>query len=293
METHHTLENILPLLECKKDGGQFNQKGKVLKCEQCGATVNLIEGRIPDFIQQKEGYTSEGLSFLTRKDRSAFWRFLYNHLPRPQMVIVRKKEQQLVNEFIRSVPEDQLILNVGSGNIDYGPRVVNVDIVPGDYVDVVASAHDLPFHTGHFGGVMSLAVLEHVEHLKETLAEINRLLRDGGNIFHAIPFMQPAHGVPRDYRRFTLKGIETLFSNYTMYKSGLVNGPGSAIAWCLREYFSIATSFGSTFLYNVGMYIWGWIFTPLKFTDYLLTDSRFASQLASGVYFWGTKQKKD
>ena len=290
MQKHHSLNRILPLLRCKRDGGKYIKVDDTLRCNRCGDKVDLIHSRIPNFIQEESIRRYESPSYLPLRNNSRFWQILYKYLPRPQVVLVRKKEQKIVYDFIKSIDEDLFILNIGSGDIDYGPRVVNVDIFPGKHVDILASADDLPFENNVFGGVMSLAVLEHIPDFEECLSEMDRILQKGGSILHTIPFIQPAHGVPRDYRRYTLTGIEKLFIGYTKIKSGLVNGPGSAIAWCLREYFSIATSLGNRFLYNIAMYLWGWIFLPLKFTDYLLTDNRFASQLASGVYYWGKKK---
>lgn len=295
--TNHSesLARILPLLRCPDDGGSLTKDGDSLVCGTCDGRTPLIDGRIPNFIAAEDSgkLEYEGLSYLTRRDRSAFWRSVYRWIPRPQLVLVRRRENAMVGDFTGRMSRDGgLVLNVGSGNKDYGPGVINMDIAPGEFIDVIATGERLPFAPEIFTGVMSLAVLEHVFDFDRVCREMDRVLKSGGGAFHVIPFMQPAHGVPRDYRRFTVNGFAQMFPGYDPVRTGVISGPGSAAAWIMREYLALLTSFGSKFLYNAGMYVWGWLMYPLKWTDYWLTGSRMAAQLASGVYFEGRKKAK-
>jgi len=281
----------MPLLRCPEDGGKFARKDGHLVCATCARQVPLVDGRIPNFIRksEEEKIGCDSHSYLMLRERSAFWRWVSDHVPRPHSVLIRRRDDAMISQFVHSIPEEKLVLNVGSGNKDYGPRVINMDIFPGENVDLMAVSAELPLADACVGGALSLATLEHVFAFNETLREMDRVLAPGGATFHVIPFMQPAHGVPRDYRRFTVNGIEDLFPGYARVRCGVIAGPGSAICWSLREYFAILTSCGNKFLYTAGRYGWGWVFWPLKFTDYFLTGSRFAAQLASACYYWAKK----
>jgi SAM-dependent methyltransferase len=208
------------------------------------------------------------------------------------MVFIRKREQRLVDDFLqRATADGGFALNIGSGNISYGDRCVNLDVFEGEHVDVVSPAAPLPFNDATFDGVMSLAVLEHVPDDRAVLAECQRVLKPGGLCLHAVPFMQGFHAVPDDYRRFTQSGLrELLAADFDIEATGVLLGPASSVAWLLREFFAILTSFGSPLLYNAGMLFWGWIFWPIKFLDLFLASHPFASQIASGVYILACKK---
>src|SRR3990172_2825242 len=102
----------------------------------------------------------------------AVFRARVRKLARPSLTYLPRPSRELVPEFLASFPPDTRILNIGSGQTDYGAQVVNLDIEPGKHVQVVAKAEDLPFEDGTFSGVLLLAVLEHVADAKLTLSEI-------------------------------------------------------------------------------------------------------------------------
>ena len=68
-------------------------------------------------------------------------------------------------------------------------EVVPMDLAPSGVVDglVVADAADLPFVDGYFDLVFSSNVLEHVERLDESLAEMKRVLAPVGIMIHSMP----------------------------------------------------------------------------------------------------------
>jgi LSD1 subclass zinc finger protein len=266
-----------------------------IRCLACAGVFGFGDNGAPALIceggaLEGQGATNEGLNLTRRASAPPLVRWAKRFLPRPEMVWVRPKDHAKVVAFIESIEKrGGLILNLGGGNTDYGPNVLNVDLYPGKYVDLIASGTQLPFPDGAFDGVTTMAVLEHVPDFEAVRGELLRVTRPGGECFHAVPFIQPFHASPHDYRRFTLSGLECAFPGFTRVDSGVIAGPGSAIAWLLREYFSVLTSFGSVLLYNAGMWFWGWAFWILKFTDLFLADQRFATQLASGFYFRGKK----
>jgi SAM-dependent methyltransferase len=61
--------------------------------------------------------------------------------------------------------------------------------------------------------VLSIAVLEHVRDPFRCAAEITRVLKPGGQLFCAVPFLQPLHGYPHHYFNATPQGIRRLFED--------------------------------------------------------------------------------
>ena len=83
------------------------------------------------------------------------------------------------------------VLNVGSSSFTLlGSKFWNIipgeysliilDLFPGENVDVVADAENMPFDNGTFDLVVCQAVLEHVQNPKNIINEINRVLKKQG-----------------------------------------------------------------------------------------------------------------
>jgi SAM-dependent methyltransferase len=80
-----------------------------------------------------------------------------------------------------------------------------------DSTDVLGVAEVLPFRDGAFDAVLSIAVLEHVRDPFRAAAEIVRVLKPGGKLICAVPFLQPLHGYPHHYYNMTHQGLRALF----------------------------------------------------------------------------------
>lgn len=61
----------------------------------------------------------------------------------------------------------------------------------------------LPLTSDSFDGAALINVLEHIYHARELVFETYRILRKGGKIVIAVPFLFPIHPSPRDFWRFT------------------------------------------------------------------------------------------
>lgn len=104
---------------------------------------------------------------------------------------------------------DGPLLDVGGGSAHIKTvrtDVVSTDILPFPGIDVAADAHRLPFPGGHFGGIVMLDVLHHLERPVEFLREAARILRPGGILAMiepgmstvAYPFYRHLHQEPAD-----------------------------------------------------------------------------------------------
>lgn len=135
-------------------------------------------------------------------------------------------------------PEGSLCVSVGGGPARAHPRLVNVNIGPFPGVDVVGDAHHLPYADGSVDAIFCEAVLEHLERADVAVAEMRRVLRSGGQVFAATPFLQHYHGHPDHYQNFTLTGHRRLFerAGFDVQESGTCVGPTYALTTLAADY---------------------------------------------------------
>ncbi len=67
-----------------------------------------------------------------------------------------------------------------------------------------------PLDDSVFDNVLLFNVLEHVFNTRNVLEEIRRILKPGGKLFGAVPFLHRYHKDPTDYWRFSHEALEIL-----------------------------------------------------------------------------------
>lgn len=94
---------------------------------------------------------------------------------------------------------------------------VGVDLFPGLNVDVTADlcSPDFPQQhpglIGRFGTVLASALLEHVQNPFDAARNISLMIRPGGHLFYAGPWVWGYHPYPEDYWRISHSGLKVLF----------------------------------------------------------------------------------
>ena len=88
--------------------------------------------------------------------------------------------------------------------------VVPTDIEAAPGVAQVDLNKSLPFPEAHFDAVTLFWVLYIVRHPSVSIAEVYRILKPGGMIYLAMPFVSSELSEPHDYTRFTGEGLEVL-----------------------------------------------------------------------------------
>ncbi len=189
--------------------------------------------------------------------------------------------------LLSTLPSAAKILDLGSGTRRLRPGAVNLEIGPFENVDVIGDGSFLPFPSNYFDAIVCQAVLEHVKNPSAVIAEMLRILKPGGFIYAEIPFLQGYHADPNDYRRYTLAGIETIFSAFRKIETGVCVGPSSTLAWILKEYFSLF--FGPGRIRKAAVQFFGWLTFWIKYLDLLLVRNPDAHVIASGLYYFGKK----
>ncbi|HEX9017280.1 MAG TPA: class I SAM-dependent methyltransferase [Chloroflexota bacterium] len=122
------------------------------------------------------------------------------------------------------------VLDVGCGDFltKYGfggsVRYYGMDIT-GRATHVRGDAHYLPFREAAADWVLLVAMLEHVADPALVLREVGRVLKPGGYLYVAVPFLQMEHG-DTDFCRWTTDGVDRLLAQngFEVVKKGTNGG---------------------------------------------------------------------
>jgi SAM-dependent methyltransferase len=222
------LARLEPLLRCPRPQGDPRTSDSCLGtlgrdgsdklvCERCGARFDRRDAHF-DFL------SDELRSVGAIDDTDAISSWGYDPIA-----------SGIIEEFA-----DGLVLDAGSGlKAVYYENVVNLEVASYPSADVIAIGERLPFASASFDAVLSLVVLEHVRDPFRCAAEIARVVRPGGRIYVAVPFLQPYHGYPHHYFNMTRRGLEELFADEfdieecTTASYGL---PIFTLTWFLKSY---------------------------------------------------------
>lgn len=110
------------------------------------------------------------------------------------------------------------MLNAGCGSREVEPylrtrgvsAITRYDIASDDPDVVLGPLESMPFEDGSYDSVLCNAVLEHVQDAGRAIAELARVVRKGGHVVVAVPFLQPYHPCPGDFQRYTADGLAEL-----------------------------------------------------------------------------------
>ena len=184
------------------------------------------------------------------------------------------------------------VLDLGVRERPAAPGLISFDLFRFPGVQVVGDAHRLPFQDASLDGVMSTALLEHVEQPEAILAEMRRVICPGGFVYVEAPFLQGYHTDPIDLRRYTRPGLEAKVAEagFTVVESGVAGGPFSMLAWTLRELPGSLTS-GKTASF-IATFLAGWLTFWIKYLDEFAHRAGNAQNVSAGFYVVGEAPRK-
>lgn len=193
------------------------------------------------------------------------------------------------HETVVKQPPEALCVSVGGGPMRVRHNLVNLNLDLFANVDVVADAYQLPYSSGAVDAIYCEAVLEHLEFPDEAVKEMFRVLRPGGQVFAATPFLQLFHGYPNHYQNFTLVGHERLFirAGFDIRSSGVCVGPTYALLDLLTNYSRyLPTRWLRKWTYRLGRLL----SVPIRPLDRWVNRDPDASILASSTYVHAVKR---
>jgi SAM-dependent methyltransferase len=165
-----------------------------------------------------------------RKIRNLVWRASMVGLPRGPHVTRYYMYRYLANVVAARLPKvSGRVLSVsGSAKLLDVLNLQPTETLSADYPDY--NFLDLAFPNDSFDFVLSDQVLEHVEgNPQSAIDESHRVLRPGGIAVHTTCFINPVHGEPRDFWRFTPDALALLHRNWTKIID--VGGWGNFSVW--------------------------------------------------------------
>jgi len=256
--------------------------------------VNGVPVLFSDIQKQKEyleqnggGMHREYLTSAKRNRVKSYFRYLVNLDYRP------KGHRTAFSQVVSAPPPDALCVSIGGGPTREDPNLCNLNIGAFPNVDVVADAYDLPYSNESVDAVYCEAVLEHLEFPDRAVAEMWRVLKLGGQVFAATPFLQWYHAYPNHFQNFTLTGQERLFARagFKILSSGTSVGPTVAL-W------NLVTSYTSTFMpFRPLKRLTGWLVAIIgiliKPLDLWVNKHPASHYLASGTFVQAMKQIKE
>ncbi len=179
--------------------------------------------------------------------------------------------------------KNAIIINVASGNLIINEEIINIDFLNYPTTDIVTDATNLCLKNDSVDFVINEASLEHIYDYKKVVLETYRILKNGGEAYFLIPFIQGYHSSPDDFYRFTPNALERLFKEcgFKVKNISIVGGAASGFLWILTEFLAITMSLGLSFLYNFWFLFFTLILFPIKFLDFFLNRIPFSKNIAS------------
>jgi SAM-dependent methyltransferase len=209
-------QTLVPLLACPSCQGSLEPGADAVRCPRCAAAYPV---------------TANSVNFLTAEFQKQF------SIVPTENVSAWDYDPRIV-EIIRKHP-DRMFLDCGAGyRTRHFDNVINFEIVDYPSTDVLGVGEKLPFAANSLDGVFSVAVLEHVKDPFLCAREIVRVLKPGGVLFCAVPFLQPLHAYPHHYYNMTKQGLANLFEALDIREQyvPLSLHPMTSLQWILRLY---------------------------------------------------------
>lgn len=207
---------LRPFLRCPECGGLLSDKEDALICTACRLRYPVRRG-VVDFLTDQTA--AEFGADAT--DAISSWGY-----------------DERVEAMLKEAPAG-LFLDCGAGlRHQVHPQIINYEIVDYTSTDVIGVGEKLPFADATFDGVISVAVLEHVQDPFRCASELYRVLKPGGRLFAAVPFLQPLHGYPHHYYNMTSDGLRRLFPAAEVLEQAVPPSchPVEALRWFLLSY---------------------------------------------------------
>ena len=136
-------------------------------------------------------------------------------------------------------------LSFGSGQVDFGPRILNLDVGTELVVDILSvGTLEIPLLDSSLYLVISQEVLEHVRNPSAALREFHRVLAPGGELVLQLPFIIGYHPGPEDLCPFSVEAYAQLLpsEDWEIPQKRISVGRGTGLPGILTEFCSIQFS---------------------------------------------------
>jgi SAM-dependent methyltransferase len=141
----------------------------------------------------------------------------------------RQANWRFLQQQINQLGKESLILDVGAGRGDFSAvyedrKHFNLDVYPYPEIHLVCDlTRIVPFRDQSFDAIVLMNVMEHIYDTRALFSGLSRLLKLGGVLIVAIPFMVKIHQAPIDYVRYTHYALQRIGEEHNLSTS-LVEG---------------------------------------------------------------------
>jgi len=195
--------------------------------------------------------------------------------------------------FVPSFGAGERVFNMGAGFRSSPPGVLALDRESYPGVAVVGDLASLPLRASSVDGILCEMVLEHVQQAPLALEEFGRVLKPGGRMYLALPFLWPYHASPHDYWRWTTSGVARELAGFETLAAGICGGPTTTLINVLHEWLAMVLSLGSDVLYRLLYLALLPLLFPLKILDVLVSRHPQAAKTAALLYVHARKPGAD
>lgn len=289
---------LADILACPDCRAKIAWVGDSISCPKCSQQFPVVGGIPVMFSKHSQKVQRQGAHFFGEEtEGDSFRKRVPPLLTRfPSTFIAPDKYESAYKRYVLRANDGALILNLGSGSEKTHTRnrskgngiIINLDIFPHSEAHVAGDGHYLPFVDEAFDGVYMLAVLEHVCNPFAVTQEVARVLKPGGFVLVAAPFIYPLHGAPSDYFRFTDEGLRQLFLGFKEVECGAHGLPTRGLLEFLKAY--VAAFSDNKYLAHVLAYAISYLLYPLKYLDKYLQKKKRTHHVCSSFYYVGLKE---
>ena len=288
------LEKLRDILQCPECQNEIKIHPHEIVCQTCLKQFP-IKNNVPLFsieeIEKKGLITTPEKQILYNlKEKFPVLTLLPKLLKTPSLKYLTRGKDRL-ESYVKNIANnpEAIILDIGAGRKKY-PETITLDLYHYPDIDLCANAEKLPLKDNSVDMVLNTSAMEHMVNIDKILTEMDRVLKSGGFIFVATPFVFPYHPQPFDLTRWSADGLKHLFPNYTCLESGSVRGPHATLHRVISSYFAWLFSLGNYPIYLFLYMVFSWVFLPLGILDALHGQYRQKqSPLDCIVYFIGQK----
>lgn len=243
-----------------------------LLCIMCKRQFGVWESK-PSFLHEdvKELNLFWNKGFSSAKSKNQINKILlkiYTVLKAPRIKFRPKPHYQLLSKIATKGPFKALFIGYNQYFEDrLNKDIIQIDVVPKEFVDIVAMGESVPFPEGSFDLVVISGVIEHTQYPLKVVDEAHRVLKTGEKLYLSSPWVYPFHG--GDNYRFSHEGLRLLCHQFKIIEIGSLDGPLHALGIFLYYLIVEYLSFGNRYLrYGLSIFV-SWLVYPFMLFDAL------------------------
>lgn len=160
----------------------------------------------------------------------------------------RYRIERYMRRYAIDIEPGSLVLDAGAGSAPYARLFEHVRYETADFNQVdkpygnqtyVCDLKKIPVENERFDYIIFNQVLEHLPDPASVLAELHRVLKNGGKILYTGPLYYEEHEQPYDFYRYTQYGVKHLFNKagFTLEKLEWLEGYFGTLAYQFRLIF--------------------------------------------------------